>query len=105
MTELSTFTSSPELKFALITRSSFDADPIAQQLSTAPTVLTVENTELVILSIPSDRVEELAAYAEQVANGIEFELTIGSGKVTLLTHSQALKLVAQCQPCEQLNIN
>ena len=97
MSSLATFTSSGELKFALITRSSFDADPIAQQLSTAPTVLTVENTELVILSIPTDKVEELAAYAEQVANGIEFELTIGSGKVTLLLHSQALEMVSNIE--------
>ena len=97
MSSLATFTSSPEYKFALITRSSFDADPIAQQLSTAPTVITVQDTELVILSIPTDRVAELAAYAEQVANGIEFELTLGSNKVTLLLHTQALELVANTQ--------
>jgi len=97
MSSLATFTSSGELKFALITKTSFDQDPVAQQLSTAPTVITVQDTELVILSIPTDKVEELAAYAEQVANGVEFELTLGSGKVTLLTHTQALKLVSSTE--------
>jgi hypothetical protein len=95
MNELSKFTSSPELKFAVITRASFEADPVAQQLSTSPAIITKDGVELVILSIPTDQVTELAAYAEQAANGVEFELTLGTGKVTLLTHRQALKLVAQ----------
>lgn len=98
MSELFNFISSPEWKFAVITRASFDTDPIAQKLSTSPAIITKDGVELVILSIPTDRVAELAAYAEQAANGVEFELTLGTGKVTLLTHQLALKLVAEQQP-------
>lgn len=35
----------------------------------------------------------LAYYAESQANGVEFELTIGSGKVTLLTHADVVTLL------------
>ncbi len=93
MNELSKFTSSPELKFAVITRASFEADPVAQQLSTSPAIITKDGLELVILSIPSGQVTELVAYAEQIGSGIEFQLTLGSGRVTLLTHQAALALV------------
>lgn len=98
MNELNHFIAEPGLKFAVITRASFDADLVAQQLSTSPAIITKDGVELVILSIPTDQVTELAAYAEQAANGVEFELTLGTGKVTLLTHQLALKLVAEQQP-------
>lgn len=101
MNDLSTFTSSPELKFAVITRASFDADPVAQQLSTSPAIIIVDNVELVILSIPTDKVIELAAYAEQIGSGIEFDLNVGSGKVTLLLHSKALLLLTELSQIRQ----
>ncbi len=94
---LKDFISTPGLKFAVISLASFGSDPVAQQLSGSPVVITKDGVELVILSIPTDRVAELAAYAEQAANGIEFELTLGTGKVTLLTHSAALLLVSQTE--------
>ncbi len=101
MSELASFISSPELKFALITRASFDADAVAQQLSTSPAIITKDGVELVILSIPTDRVAELAAYAEQAASGVEFELTLGTGKVTLLLHSEALLLFTDLHQIRQ----
>ncbi len=94
MNDLKSFISSPELKFAVITKSSFDDDPVAQDLSSAPVVIVIDETELVILSIPTDKVAELAAYAEQAASGVEFDLTLGTGKVTLLLHSKVLILLA-----------
>lgn len=39
------------------------------------------------------QIPTLAEYAETAGNGVEFEFTIGSGKVTLLTHSHALALL------------
>lgn len=98
MNELNQFIAEPGLKFGVITRASFEADPIAQQLSGSPVIVTKDGIDLIILSIPADQVEALANYAEHAANGVEFELTLGTGKVTLLTHQQALKLVAQQQP-------
>jgi hypothetical protein len=93
MKTLNDFISSAGLKFALITRDSFDSDPVAQQLSGIPAVITVDGIELVILSIPTDKIAGLVAYAEQIGSGIEFQLTLGSGRVTLLTHQAALALV------------
>ena len=98
MNNLNQFITEPGLKFAVIARSSFDAEPIAQELSGSPVVIFVDGVELVILSIPTAKVAELAEYAVHAGNGVEFELTIGSGKVTLLTHSDAIKLVAQATP-------
>jgi len=98
MNELNEFIAEPGFKFGVITRASFEADPIAQELSGSPVVIFVDGVELVILSIPTAKVAELADYAVHAGNGVEFELTIGSGKVTLLTHPEAIKLVAQATP-------
>jgi hypothetical protein len=48
---------------------------------------------MTILSLEPLTVPELVAYVEQAANGVEFELTLGSGKVTLLLHSQVINLL------------
>lgn len=100
---LKDFISTPGLKFAVISLASFDSDPVAQQLSESPTVITVEGIELVILSIPTAKIAELVAYAEQIGSGIEFQLTLGSGRVTLLTHQAALALVHAQEPSHDLS--
>lgn len=92
------FVANSESKYAVITLASYLSDPTAQSLTNSPAVINFNDTELVILSIPAEQVQELVAYAEVAGNGVEFELTIGSGKVTLLTHSDAIKLVAQATP-------
>ena len=81
-------------KFAVIRKDSYDSDPIAQSISTSPRTFEYNGVDMVVLSIEPSAVETLAAYASQAANGVEFELTVGSGKVTLLTHEQALSLIA-----------
>jgi hypothetical protein len=83
-----------ESKYAAIRSDSYDADPVAQSISPAPRRFTLGSTEFVILSLEPLSVPELAAYAEQVANGVEFELTVGSGKVTLLLHSAVIALLS-----------
>lgn len=79
--------------YAVITKASYDADPVAQSISLSPRMFTYQGAELVILSIEPSQLPKLISYAEQVGNGIEYELIIGSGKVTLLTHQQALDLM------------
>jgi hypothetical protein len=79
--------------YAIITKASYDSDPVAQQISQSPRVFTHQGVELVILSIEPAQLPSLIAYAEQAGNGIEYELTIGTGKVTLLNHAQALAVL------------
>jgi hypothetical protein len=92
------FITNPESKYAVITLESYMTDPTAQSLTNSPAVINFNGIELVILSIPTEQISELADYAVHAGNGVEFELTIGSGKVTLLTHPEAIKLVAQATP-------
>lgn len=79
--------------YAIITKQSYDSDPVAQQISQSPRCFMCQGVQLVILSIEPAQLPSLIEYAEQVANGVEFELTVGNGKVTLLTHSQIIKLL------------
>lgn len=82
-------------KYAVIRAESYRSDPVAQALSPAPRHFTFNGVEMVILSLDPARVAELAEYAQQAGNGVEFELTINTGKVTLLTHSQAEILLTE----------
>lgn len=83
----------PESKYALIRLSSYQADPIAQALTSSPSQLTVDGVELVILSLEQSAITSLVGYLESIGSGVEFELTLGSGLVTLLLHSQAKALM------------
>lgn len=91
---LTDYLNSPESKYAVIRFDSYNSDPVAQTISTSPRQFTINNIEMVVLSLEPLTVPQLIAYANQAANGVEFEFTIGSGKVTLLTHSQVVNLLA-----------
>lgn len=90
---LQEFMNSVESKYAVIQTLSYENDSVAKEISTSPRQFTKDGISFTVLSIECRQIPELVAYAEQVGNGVEFELTIGSGKATLLTHSQVLALL------------
>lgn len=90
---LATYLASAESKYAVIRSDSYAQDPVAQAISASPRTFDHAGVNMTLLSLEPLTVPELVAYVEQAANGIEFELTIGSGKVTLLLHSQVLALL------------
>lgn len=94
---LAEYLASTESKYAVIRADSYAQDEVAQSISASPRRFTIDGVEFVILSLEPMTVPQLAAYAEQVANGVEFELTVGSGKVTLLLHSEATALLESYQ--------
>ncbi len=97
---LAQYLQSTESKYAVIRADSYEQDLVAQSISQSPRRFIFNDVEMVVLSLEPLTVPELIAYAEQAANGVEFELTIGSGKVTLLTHSQVTEILASEQLSE-----
>lgn len=94
---LETYLASAESKYAVIRSDSYAQDPVAQAISQSPRTFDHEGTDMTLLSLEPLTVPQLVAYVEQAANGIEFELTIGSGKVTLLLHSQVTELLVAAE--------
>lgn len=80
-------------KYAVITEESFHRDSVARELSIAPRKLKVSGTDLVILSIEPAMIRKLVEYTEKVAHGVEFKLTLNSGKVTLLTEDEVITIL------------
>lgn len=91
LTPIAEFISSPELKYAVITKASYEADLVAQSISASPRIFLHESQEMVLLSISKYQVQELFDY---VQGAVEYQLTLGTGLVTLLLHSQVLALLA-----------
>ena len=83
----------PESKYAVIRTESYNADEVAQGISSEPRQFDKDGISFTLLSLDPAQIPSLAEYAETTGNGVEFELTVGSGKVTLLTHSQTLTLL------------
>jgi hypothetical protein len=90
---ISNFLSSKESKYAVITKSSYDTNLVAQRLSEAPTSFIFQGVEMVILSLEPSEVENLIELTKDTCDGVEFELTLGTNRITLLLHSQALSLL------------
>lgn len=85
----------PESKYAIIRTDSYAVDEVAQSISSEPRQFDKDGIGFTLLSLDHAQIQALAEYAETAGNGVEFELTVGSGKVTLLTHTQALELLPQ----------
>lgn len=94
---LKDYLASPESKYAIIRLDSYTKDPVAQSLSPEPRSFVFDGVDMAIISLDPSAIVELVEYATQVANGVEFKLTVGSNKVTLLTHSQALAIMTEYQ--------
>ena len=90
---LEQFIASPELKYAVIRYDSYLADETAQSLSSSPRTFDHNGVQMALLSVPSAKVAQLAQYAQHAANGYEFELTLNTGKVTLLHRSAVIGLL------------
>lgn len=78
--------------YAVITLQKYNEDPVAQSLSSSPTSFVFEGVPRVVLSLPLDRLPDLIQYAEQAGSGVEYTLTVGTNKVTLLTHAEILAM-------------
>ncbi len=90
---LQDFLDSKESKYAVIRSDSYAQDPVAQLISPSPRTFDYNGVNMTLLSLEPLSVPELVDYVEQAANGVEFELTIGSGKVTLLLHPDVIELL------------
>jgi hypothetical protein len=80
------FIKSPQRKFAVITKPSWEVDEVAQSLAPRPVTFVYEDVEMALLSIAQRDCQKLHDY---VQGNVEFGgITIGSGKVTLLLRGE-----------------
>lgn len=84
-------------KYAVIGSANYDADPVAQSISTSPRRFSKNETEYVILSLDPASIENLVGYISMSGSDVEYEFIQGSGKVSLLTHSQAIELLGNTE--------
>jgi hypothetical protein len=80
-------------KYAVIAASAYDTDEVAQGISSSPRRFTLDTTEYVILSLNPSTISNLVDYISTLGLSVEYEFVKGSGKVSLLTHSEALELL------------
>jgi hypothetical protein len=85
---LEQFINSPQLKYAVITKASYDADETAQSISQAPRVFTLNDVEYVLLSICAKQAASFYAYLQNLGAGVDFEMIQHTGNVKLLLHNQ-----------------
>ncbi len=86
------FIQDEQLKFAVIAKASWEADEVAQSISPSPRAFTHQGVDMVLLSICVTQVQALHDY---VRGAVEYNLTVGTGLVTLLLHSQVQELLAE----------
>jgi len=86
---LSNFISGDFLKYAVITLEAYSSSETAQSITGSPAPI---GDDYIILSINPDYAELFAKEAESLGFDFEFEFIEGSGKVSLLTHDQAVEL-------------
>lgn len=90
---LQEYLANPESKYAVIRTESYQSDDVAKGISQSPRQFDKDGIGFTLLSLDPAQIPALAEYAETAGNGVEFELTVGSGKVTLLTHTQIVDLL------------
>lgn len=85
----------PESKYAVILAAAYAADPVAQAISASPRQFDLNGVSYVILSLDPAQIRQLYTYVTGSGNAIEFGFVQGTGAIKLLTHHQALDLMAQ----------
>jgi hypothetical protein len=91
MTTLAEYLAIPESKYAVITAAAWAESETAQALAPMPRLFDYNGTSMAIISLDQTQVPALAE-----AYPCEFgQVTIGSGRVTLLTHSQILAILPE----------
>lgn len=92
---LENYLATPGPKYSVITEETWAADLVAQGIASQPRAFKLHGINYVILNVEPDSIQQLATYMEAMGTGYEFEYVEGSGKIKLLTHAQALELLAQ----------
>jgi hypothetical protein len=88
---LNEYLSNSESKYAVITASAWAESETAQALAPQPRLFDYNGVSMAIISLDQAQVPALAE-----AYPCEFgQVTIGSGRVTLLTHSQILAILPE----------
>lgn len=95
MTTLETYLRDPSSKYAVIGLQAWQADTAAQSISSQPRTFSKSGNDFVILSLNPSEVPALVAYSESAGHSLEFEFAVGTGRISLLTHSQALALTSE----------
>ena len=86
---LNEYLSNSESKYAIITATAWAESETAQALAPQPRLFDYQGTRLAIISLDQAQVPALA---EQFPH--EFgSINLGSGRVTLLTHSQIIAIL------------
>lgn len=81
-------------KYAVLRKDHHEAEPVASERWTAPGTFMVGGIEFVAINLEPYTVPEIVAYIESQGSGVEFEFTVGSGLVSLLSHGQVMQLIA-----------
>lgn len=81
-------------KYAVLRKGNHEAEPMASERWPSPGTFTLDDVEYVAINLEPLTVPEVVAYVEAHGSGVEFEFTVGSGLVSLLSHAQVLQLLA-----------
>lgn len=97
---LESYIATNQSKYAVIGGANYDADPMAQSISSSPRRFILDGTEYVILSLDPASIAGLVEYIQLTGADVEYAFVKGSGKASLLTHAQAIELMAQADNLE-----
>lgn len=97
---LQEFIVSPVAKYAVISALAYYNFPVAANLAIAPRMFTTDSMTYVIISLKDTEIPMLVGYIRTIGFDVEFEFTEGTGRVTLLTHTQVLELLELYDPEE-----
>lgn len=92
---LENYLATPGPKYSVITEETWAADSVAQGIASQPRTFKLHGINYVILNVEPSSIQQLTSYMEAMGTGYEFEYVQGTGKAKLLTHAQALELLAQ----------
>lgn len=81
-------------KYAVLRKDHHEAEPMASERWPSPGTFALDDVEYVAINLEPLTVPEVVAYVEAQGSGVEFEFTVGTGLVSLLSHAQVLQLLA-----------
>ena len=97
MISFSDFISTHGFKYLVVGKVVWENDPVAQEIAPAARSFTLDSNEYTIISLEPNVVDFIAQRIMDFGGDYELGFTLGNGKASFLTHSEALDLLSQAE--------
>ena len=94
-TTIDEYISSPELKYAILGKTEYELDSVAQSITPSPRGFTLNGVDYVVISVSRFGARKFYDYVLSLGIGVDFGMQQHTGNVKLMLHGDMVAFMSQ----------